>query len=734
MILATVLAAMSVGAQPDPLVTADLPVGRLDKVLDAINKLSGTKLAGIGQANGHFIFVKVKDLPLSRLKAHLAAAVDGRWTKRGDMDVLSSALDSGDQGDSALRSVVQAWFKKHSPPEPMSQAEADEIIRSAAALQAKDMNEFSPGDFEKQRQINEKTPFQRALTAMVLALGQGPFLALEDNDRVVYSSRATRLQRPLPPAAGQVLQQMNREALMYIERLRIVGPARPGQYYTEAIHGYLHGAEIASETTLVILRRASGRITARLQRFSREGGHLGSVDVELGSTFSAPPESEAAPGTPRAFASLTEGIKLSPKDEAASGELLSTILNGPQPQPPFSAETLAVLAGLEGRDLLDLLPGTALRQASSLLGRNIVAYIPDVLIFAPLFSTAGSGKPMPVGEMLSFLSEGSMYRVEPAHVDDGQTIVFPASKERFLRQGLLMRFRRPALRSAVARASREGFSLDAAADVSLVAEEPEFALALAPVVARAGGERAPLEQRQLMNSALRIYGALNDPMRLRAKQGVLRIPLASAEGAIKDEISRAIFSIGVPLTRPPKQPSGRPGPAKEPDDATDYQWQMERSPTSLQEEPTVALANGWPAGAAIEITVPTTPSYFGFVEEGGKIKQFANLSKVSIPSMAATLALSEVNPSPDWVVYNRFKAGETTRVMVRIDFGDAGQMETRYIHDRLPKNAKILTMDQMPASFQEEFKAALAKARKTYRGVQVDRDRSGGGARPPLVR
>lgn len=728
-------------ANPDPLVTLDqLPVMRLDRVLENVSKQTGVRLAGMGSANGQFVFVQVKDLPLSKLKEHLAVAVEGKWARRGNMDVISSSLGDSGFTDYELRRRVENWFKKVTPPKPLTVADADSLIKKAKELNDK----MQSGDhriYEQIQKLNEQAPFHSAMVRVALALGPDAFSSLKEGQRVVYSTSPTRLQQALPPQARQALAQMNREVPIYADRVKaLAGDGMEGGYYAEAIHSYLYNQSDAAATILVSIARQSENITLSFHRFGKAGETLGTTSTMITGFGPDDMDEDMKPPEKPPFAELTDPVKLTDADRKIVDEIHQSMGYSMQRTGALSPEAVAALSSLDKRDLLDYYPSAALRQAAGTLKRNIVAFVPDFLGLSARMDDPRSKEPAKLSAFMTMIAGTFGTRLKPSHVDDGTTITFAPPVHPMMRTFLIPRFNRPALQSSVARAVREGMSLDVAADMTQLSDQQMLAGALTPLVSAAAGEQTTGQWESANNPALKIYGNLNEAQRRQAKTGVLKLPLNSLGGSLRTAVEEMMFYSGTPITPPPSSAQGAgkaPGEvmeaALEDEDEGNMSWRYNRMPSSLAEEPTVALAGGLPPTAFMEISVSGGDAIYGFMSpKSGQPNYFMGLQKVTARNLAWAKVMAEKNPQEQsWGNWDEFSIGGAQTLKVRVLLGGIGSMERGYVHDRVPKGSKRLALNDLPADFRKRYEEEIVKAREQYKDVDFSGGRARGGAKPP---
>lgn len=77
----SVLLASLLGIQTSEIVSLDLPIVTLPKVLSVLSEQTGVPHRASQQAAGLYVFVNVKDQPAAKLRSHLAEVMHGKWSE-----------------------------------------------------------------------------------------------------------------------------------------------------------------------------------------------------------------------------------------------------------------------------------------------------------------------------------------------------------------------------------------------------------------------------------------------------------------------------------------------------------------------------------------------------------------------------------------------------------------------------------------------------------------------------
>lgn len=179
---ALILAAAAGFAQqmPDKKVTLDIPAGPVNKALDIISKEINVPLLVDRSMQKDIVVAHVSDCPASELMTKLADAVAGRWSQEG-----------------------QGWRLLPDAAKRNAQIKFEVDLRSKIILdslremeKAPDFGKRKPGP-EELKQSQEAYQVSRARASLIRSLGINNLAAILPGGRIVYSTRATAMQKPL---------------------------------------------------------------------------------------------------------------------------------------------------------------------------------------------------------------------------------------------------------------------------------------------------------------------------------------------------------------------------------------------------------------------------------------------------------------------------------------------------------------------------------------------------------
>lgn len=687
MTLAAYLLLLAAQPAAEPLVTLDIPIRRVDQILDQVSKEHGQKLAPTAWVASQHLFVRVKDMPLSTLKQRLATAVQGRWSTQGDKEVLSSTLDQQNAADFLHRKNVDIFFAAP-PPLAMTAEEVKTMADQVAELRKRPRDRSVWGELAK---IERNNPYDRLLTTVCRSLGREFFAGLKLHEPVVFAERPTRLQRPLPPGGLAAITAF-RKSLPELHRIASATPeAKPADVYAYGLE-WLRESQGLLENWQFKIYRGKRNTHASLVSF---GG--GKPLVAGNNLFGAWIGEEDRPPVPKRL-ELTGKPVLSKVEEEINADL-SVAQRGSLSPSGISRAALDALMKSPQPDLLEGAATTLMRQAAAQWGGSVIAFIPD----QTAFSLSGySGEPLEFSHLtqqLFQLNDAGKLNID-LHPDG---VVVYADAASFDAEAYFARYDREALKAAVRKGMEEGTSLDVLADTASLTSDPWLAMQLAAVVASASKGYELRAMYIELSSALDLYRSLSPLQRKMAKEGGLEIPLATLPPALNRPVAHMLARANTLRSE-----------AAVPDDEPSYgsgnlaaAW-----PSNPADTPTVALAQGFPPGSRLRVKVVTTRQPFAFNSSSPSQFQELGLVPGDVKAVAASMAEREANPNqPYQIVLDEFAFGERSRIEVELDFGRAGKVSSVFDHHNLSRGAPRMAWSSMPEEYRARVMDALPAAR-----------------------
>lgn len=394
-----------------------------DSIADIVSALAdqtGVRLETGDDAKGQYMVLHTANRPLSEVMERIAIASASRWSVEDGVSRLVP--------DEAMRKGQE---QKHIAAR-LEQRES--MIRDMSSI----LEDLRKEDMEEEGVADAIASYESWLN--IYKAVDGPTLAaMKPEDRIVFSSRPTQMQRPLPPIQnylGYFIKEINREYEEY-----------PGPTYEEnseelqrirdMIAKYAFDYMSRKGEVAKVLLVASGSTydrkalpTVELYLYDRTGRLLGSfyqdeyVDSEAyyGTTYS--PETEAA--AQRFIKDVDDLIKRDPKPEMpqwwqeialeSSRSYREMVNDTVIPPTHFSPETIDRIYHPTQYDPLGLSIGEALVRFGKATNQALAVTLPEVI---PLAATDASPWEMlrtwftyPEGMEISY--EGSWFLIQPS--------------------------------------------------------------------------------------------------------------------------------------------------------------------------------------------------------------------------------------------------------------------------------------------------------------------------------
>ncbi len=372
-------------------VTLILPAAPVPKIVSALGKATGIPMAATARMSDDIVLLDVHARPLDEVMNRIAEVTDGVWKK-----------DHGTYRLSRTTTAERGEFereKQYRKSQILAEVNRSKEIRESTLSleQAKKL----AGDFEKQREKNPQyafspyaelsdklnmTPVRRALLRCIAALDLNEISMFQPGDRIAFSNKPTRTQRPLNFSCDAILAKFTQEQNTWAS-------AVSGR--TEAAQNRFDGDPLDAKDTitqtpdriLLIAHRSNSSALAHFQIYILAGtSTLGSTSIWVGNDFTRnfsksmmnPP---AATGTKITLGSnsklVLEATKgwMNPNQRALAG-------------PPAAA--LDLLAHPDETDPLSLVPTDGFVSIAEVNHLNLIASLPDDLVGLNFFPSSSS--------------------------------------------------------------------------------------------------------------------------------------------------------------------------------------------------------------------------------------------------------------------------------------------------------------------------------------------------------
>lgn len=395
----TILGLLLLGATPvysDPPVSYMTYAAPVRRVVAEIAEKSGSALKVSDNLGAHYLVVKVDGVPLSDLRAKIAEVTTGKWTLHED-------------GSMTLERDAAKWAQavqadRQAKREHLGHSIAQRL-KYLAEQEAAQMEDVS-GEHQIIHDVGASAPVHIALSRILGQMDLAFLAELKPQERVVFSSSPTRMQRPLSASATQVLAQLVVAHNAEVAKSKgkpdpLEGIPPEARKYLEALRSFMPRTfddpitEPPAKALVIVSRDASIWYTQdvdvriELRFYDRNGTVIlaGETSVSSGSEWDREIDamSESIGAVEEEVQSQTESpaIKLRPESLAMAAAFQHAGSMGPT----ISAATMQALLQPDLHDPLSFAPSDVVIHAAG--ARNLVANLPDQAVQLPVSDEGG---------------------------------------------------------------------------------------------------------------------------------------------------------------------------------------------------------------------------------------------------------------------------------------------------------------------------------------------------------
>lgn len=296
-------------------------------LLEKLSKTTGVTFATSPQTADEVLLVDVADAPLSDLMKQIAKAAGAEWQAEGEgfRLVRPSALNAQQEREyladraAKIQKQQKEFQDTLNGQKPLTAAEAAKI----AETQRRQVEEITSAASEGRRIMTPQiareavnaNPTSRLMLKLVTSFAPADLARIPAGARVVFSSMPTRVQRPLPAAAGRAIADFVREAEIWLSAMppQAQTPDPTRQVFIGLPGGNLSAMEGGLGKVLFIVQRSqfndglqvevrvadrAGKIAANTMRMlSLGGGANFFAGGRVVSTSAAPANPAPAPAS-----------------------------------------------------------------------------------------------------------------------------------------------------------------------------------------------------------------------------------------------------------------------------------------------------------------------------------------------------------------------------------------------------------------------------------------------------
>lgn len=181
---------------------ADVPsiVGPLERVLPQIGARFNMRLVAGQSVKSDVIAIASPKRPAKVIMDGIAAALNASWKEREGAWVLSRSKWQEQEDEETDAKYREEWMRKSLSSTPID-TPFDETRAKALAdywFEFKSKKDLEPSDYAQLETMNSRSPLGRFTRRLVEAFGVAQLARVPQGSVTVYSTRPTKMQRPIP--------------------------------------------------------------------------------------------------------------------------------------------------------------------------------------------------------------------------------------------------------------------------------------------------------------------------------------------------------------------------------------------------------------------------------------------------------------------------------------------------------------------------------------------------------
>lgn len=712
---------LSLAAQTEPAVTLNLPITPLPAVCREIEAQTGIPHLASGPGRGQQVFVKVSGMPASRLRDSLAEVTQGKWVRSGDGFMLMTTEESS-KSDETFRKRLTAWFKKEPPIGPLDRKAVEDAIKKS--LEGPKLDADRTMAFMVASAANSQTPKRRFVVRLVQRIGLNDLLTIGEDERRVYAANPTSLQRRLPAAAAGAAAEYEKESRLYADTARRLAPPKVDdeqQQFNPLVDPYLGDSPLKTPAAaLVIMKRMMGSLMVEVKLYDSKGLLFDSVSESFGSEAMMEALAASSGKEDEMFHPALKGLdvplKLSEEDRAFAKDLKAVFSGGVANAPSVSETTKQRLLNMDKVDPLLFAPTQMLVQLAELKKKQVVAKVTDLAIFSSAFGVDMEKDPT-LTTAISLALGAFMSKAEGISEQPDLLTLRPSASD-FIPFSPQMD--RPATANFFRTIVSGGDTLDAMAALA-VTSTSAMDLQLPTMLGMMLGGDVQSYYDDSSYNMLKLYGMLDGRQKGLVKQGGCLLPLGSLVGPIAAHARKMLLNGGSSLI----YMGGNEGVAVSAFDA-EGPLHVPDGGEKYEDEITVKLARLPAHLGVLKITMTSKEAFF--MKTG--VGPMSSTTETDASQAAYSIATQEAYPGEQYTKVRGFVYGSQRHLNSEFVFGKEVLSRAVLQAPLIPKGAKLMSLKDLPAAFQEEVQKELVNARKAMQ--EAPRGDGGGRVKPPL--
>lgn len=743
-------------------VSMTLRGARLEQLIPAMGRQMNRDLRVQDTLRDRVGLIRVTNLPAAELMKAVEAAFDAAWVDMGGYTILTrdgakeEALRRADLATETenIRKQLEKALAKPFNPQTMTDA-----VKAAIKLEQEDEEDESY--WQRQQQLSGSSPAFRAAREFMQLLGPATLAALPDEARVVYASRPTAWQRPLPAWGAAWIARLNERTAMWRDAVNAVNAEQNAEnpWQSELLRPPMPN-RMATADVMVVVQRSIGAVNIFVNGYTDKGERTvtGYTFLQTGTDtdFADMDFSEFQRVISEDLGTLT----LSAQDRTDL-RLLQSVIGSDQGSPVPREERLAGIRTWLDRDpAAGALTDMILAHAQAKNRPQLVAAIPDAalsLIRADMTSPMTRGalaedQKVPVSNLnMAFHPVWGVWKVEAT----GAAHVYRMGRR--AAEGLQVD-RRKAVQIADRLRQKSILAFEDLADFVADASTDQQADMILNLALNLSGQSA---QSQYYGgdrtSLLRMYGRMNANERRAARNGGLEVALNGLRAPLRAVVEETLFKGNTWIEATVGPGTSRRGFFSSVDLAEGAAESMTPEQMQAFQERMMEFQQKFYDGKYSEITYLMATREAQPILVNLEIKredvmvafdptaQWGNMLRGQVREIADEVAQWEAyaRAMPSEPMYRRnyqqFGTGQRETFTVNVTFGKpAGPAKRDTMYGRMNQQIDIMASGEpqmgayeaLPEALRKEYEARLVEARKMYENMQFSPPRGGRRIRP----
>lgn len=743
-------------------VSMTLRGARLEQLIPAMGRQMNRDLRVQDTLRDRVGLIRVTNLPASELMKAVEAAFDANWVDMGGYTILTrdgareEALRRADLATETenIRKQLEKALAKPFNPQTMTDA-----VKAAIKLEQEDEEDESY--WQRQQQLSGSSPAFRAAREFMQLIGPATLAALPDEARVVYASRPTAWQRPLPAWGAAWIARLNERTAMWRDAVNAVNAEQNAEnpWQSELLRPPMPN-RMATADVIVVVTKSVGAISISINGYTAQGQRSVSGNSFL-QTNTETDLSELDFNVFRQEMSEDLGtLTLSPQDQKES-QILQSMIGFTEANPVSRQERLAkVQTWLERDPASGTVTDLILAHAQAKKRPQLVAAIPDYALLMiradimgpPRSSEPQESQPLPISNLnMAFHPAWGMWNVQTVggatvyRLGGGQALAFQLD-------------RRKAVQIAERLRQKPVLAFEDLAE--FVADTPTNHLA-DPVLRMALNLSGQSAESQYYGgdrtSLLRLYGRMNANERRAARNGGLEVALNGLRAPLRAVVEEMLFKGNAWIEAtvgPGSSQRGFYSPVAMTEESAESmsQEQMRAFQQRMMEfqqkfydgkysEITYLMATREAQPILVNLEIKREDVMVAF----DPTAQWGNMLRGQVREIADEVAQWEAyaRAMPSEPMYRRnyqqFGTGQRETFTVNVTFGKpAGPAKRDTMYGRMNQQIDIMASGEpqmgayeaLPEALRKEYEARLVEARKMYENMQFSPPRGGRRIRP----